>query len=92
MFSIIVSFEWKSHSLDINSAFLQEQLVNRSSFLKSPPDTDTIKLWKLLVTVYSLRDAPRAWYFKVKEVLEKAGARKSKLDDSIFYFSIIIIN
>ena len=54
--------------------------------LKLPPEVDTINLWKLLVTVYGLCDAPRAWYLKVKEVLEKAGARKSKFDDAIFYW------
>ena len=78
-------FEWKIYSLDIKSAFLQGQTVNRNVFLKSSPEVDTIKLWKLLVTVYGLCDAPRAWYLKVKEVLEKAGARKSKLDDAVFH-------
>ena len=38
------------------------------------------------MTVYGLCDAPRAWYLKGKEVLEKAGARKSKFDDAIFYW------
>ena len=85
--SIIVSFERNIHSLDdIESAFLQRQSIKRNVFLKPPPEGDTINLWKLLVTVYGLCDAPRAWYLKVKEVLEKAGARKSKFDDAIFYW------
>ena len=84
--AIIVSFEWKIHSLDINSALLQGQPINRNFFLKPPTEVDTINLWKLLVTVYSLCDAPRAWYLKVKEVLEKAVGRKSKSDDAIFYW------
>ena len=36
------------------------------------------------MSVYGLCDAPRAWYLKVKEVLEKAGAGKSKFDDVPF--------
>ena len=44
------------------------------------------KLWKLKTTVYGLCDAPRVWYISVKEVLLKAGAEKSKFDDSIFFW------
>ena len=62
----IVSFDWKIHSLDIKSAFLQGQPINRNVFLKPPPEVDTINLWKLLETLYSLCDTPRAWYLKVR--------------------------
>ena len=31
-------------------------------------------------------DVPRAWYLKVKEILEASGATKSKFDDAIFYW------
>ena len=44
------------------------------------------KLWKLKTTVYGQWDAPRVWYISVKEVLLKAGAEKSKFDDSIFFW------
>ena len=47
----------------------------------------TTNLWKLLVTVYGgLCDAPRAWYLKVKELLEASGAIKRKFDDAIIYW------
>ena len=39
-----------------------------------------------LLKVHGLCDVLRAWYLKVKDVLEKAGARKSKFDDAIFYW------
>ena len=38
----IVSFEWKIHSLDIKSVFLQEQPINRNVFLKPSPEVNTI--------------------------------------------------
>ena len=38
------------------------------------------------MTVYGLSKAPPARYLKVKEVLEKAGARKSKFHDGMFYW------
>ena len=84
--SIIVSFEWKIYSLDIKSAFLQGQPISRNVFFNPQHEVDTINLWKLLVTVYRLSKAPRARYLKVKEVLEKAGARTSKFYDGMFYW------
>ena len=84
--SIIVSFEWKIYSLDIKSAFLQGQPINRNVFFNPQHEVDTINLWKLLVTVYRLSKAPRARYLKVKEVLEKAGARTIKFHDGMFYW------
>ena len=82
--NFIVSHKWKIKSLDIKSAFLQGQPINREIFLKPPKKAGTDKLWKLLITVYGLRDAPRAWYLRIKEVLEKSGMLKSKFD-VIFY-------
>ena len=69
--TIIVSHKWKIKSLDIKSAFLQGQPINREIFLKPPKEAGTDKLWKLLITVYGLCDAHMAWYLRIKEVLKK---------------------
>ena len=53
--------------------------------MKPRQEAGTLKLWKLKTTVFGLCDAPRVWYISVKGVLLKAGAVKSKLDDSVFY-------
>ena len=85
--NFIVSRKWKIKSLDIKSAFLQGQPINSEIFLKPPKEAGTDKLWKLLITVYGLCDAPRAsQYLRIKEVLEKSGMLKSKFDDAIFYW------
>ena len=83
--TIDVSHKWKIKSLDIKSAFLQGQPINREIFLKPPKEAGTEKSWKLLITVYGLCDAPRAWYLKMKEIPEKSGMLQSKFDDAIFY-------
>ena len=57
----------------MKSAFLQGQSINREIFLKPPKEAGSDKLSKLLITVYGLCDAPRAWHLKIKEVLEKSG-------------------
>ena len=53
--------------------------------MKPPKEAETVKSWKLKTTIYGLCDAPRVWYLSVKGVLLKAGAVKSKFDDSVFY-------
>ena len=83
--SIIASNQWKIHSVDVKSAFLQGKGINRDVYVRPPKEVET-KPWKLQTTVYGLCDAPRVWYLSVKEVLKKSGAIKSKFDDSLFYW------
>ena len=84
--SIIATNMWTNHSVDVKSAFLQGKEINRDVYVKPPQEAETDKLWKLKTTVYGLCDAPRVWYLSVKGVLLKAGAVKSKFDDSVFYW------
>ena len=84
--SIIISNKWTVRSVDVKSAFLQGKGIDRDVYLKPPKELGTKKLWKLKTTVYGLCDAPRVWYISVKDVLLKAGAEKSKSDDSIFFW------
>ena len=84
--SIIISNKWIIHSADVKSTFLQVQGIDPDIYLKPPKEASTKKLWKLKTTVYGLCDAPRVWFISVKQVLLKAGAEKSKLDDSIFFW------
>ena len=50
---------WRIGSLDIKSAFLQGQKIERDVYLKPPKDAGTDRLWKLNKTVYGLGDASR---------------------------------
>ena len=84
--TIIVSYKWKIKSLDIKSAFLQGQPVDGEIVLKPPKEAGIDKLWKLLIRVYGLCDATRAWHLRIKEVLEQSGMLKSKFGDSMFYW------
>ena len=84
--SLVITKNWQMKSLDTKPAFLQGHPISCDIFVKPPKEVNTTNLWKLLVTVYGFCDAPRAWYLKVKEVLEASGAIKSKFDDAIFYW------
>ena len=48
--------------------------------------TTTTKIWKLRKAVYSLVDANRAWYLKIRIELIKLGEVVSKVDQWIFYW------
>ena len=76
----------KIKSLGTKYEFLQGQPINKEIFLKPPTEVGTNKLWKLLITIYGLCVAPRAWYLSINEVLEKPGILKSKFDNAIFYW------
>ena len=84
---IIASFKWDVKTLDIKSAFLQGNKVERDMFLKPPKEVGGNKLWRLQTTVYGLADASRIWHLTLQETLMKAGARKSKFDEAVFFWS-----
>ena len=84
-FSIIASKGWELNSLDIKSAFLQGKEIDRTVFIKPPPEANTDKLWQLKKCVYGLADAPRKWHMKLREELEKSGATQSKYDEGLFF-------
>ena len=86
MCSLAVTSGWKIHSLDIKSAFVQGDDIERAVHLVPPPEADTNKLWRLKRSVYGLVDAPRVWYNKLCDEVCKVGATKSMYDSSLFFY------
>ena len=84
--AIIVSNGWSCNSLDVKTAFLQGDKIDRPVYLLPPPEAkcEKGKLWKLKKCVYGLNDAARSWYLTVKKELIKLGAEMSKLDQAVF--------
>ena len=87
MFSLIASKKWPINAIDVKGAFLQGKDLERCIIVRPPKEAQTDKIWKLNKCVYGLGDASRYWYLKVREELCKLGARPSKLDQGVFYFS-----
>ena len=77
--STVASNQYKIHSLNVKSAFLQGTGINRDVYVGPPKEAETTQLWKLQTTVYGLCDAPRVWYLSVKEVLKKSGEQRGNL-------------
>lgn len=78
-FIVATTKQWMIQSLDISSAFLQGDVIQREVYVKPPTDAcDQGVAWKLKRCIYGLCDAPRAWYEKVK------GEMKSLVSHSVF--------
>ena len=85
--TIMLMKKWTCHTIDIKTAFLQGQRINREVFLQPPPEFFCGKVWKLRKTVYGLNDAARAWYETVRNELMRLGMRASKYDPAMFIFN-----
>ena len=80
---------WSVKSLDIRSAFLQGEVLERDVYLRPPVEAGlNQKLWKLLKALYGLGDASRKWYLKVKNVLLSLGVEMSIYDEALFYYHV----
>ena len=63
VFASASMYKWKIHSLDVASAFLQSDSIERELFVKPPKGVcPEGMIWKLKKPIYGLCDAPRAWY------------------------------
>ena len=75
---------WKTSTIDIKSAFLQGEKIDRRVILKPPKCVKTNKTWLLKKCVYGLRDASRKWYLKLDEALTQLGLGKMSLDEGVY--------
>lgn len=86
--SIMAMKEWKCNALDVKTAFLQGNPLQRDIFLKPPKEAGTNMVWKLHKAVYGLNEASRSWYNRVKDELIKTGFTCSKYDEALFYCKV----
>ena len=76
---------WKLKSLDINTALLQKQTIDRTIHVLPPPEAETQALWKLRKCIYGLADAPRCFYTHLQEVLSELNVYPNSLDEGLFF-------
>ena len=87
-FAVLATKRWKCKSIDVKSAFLQGNKLDREVLLKSPKEAPNMngKLWRLNKAVYGLSDASRVWYFTVKQRLLDLGCIQVKSEPAMFYW------
>ena len=87
MLTILANQGWRLHSMDIKTAFLQGQELDRNIYLKPPKEAKCPGvIWKLKKCVYGLADASLHWYKRVKSVMISNGGLTSSIEPSMFYW------
>ena len=86
MMAVTAQRQWQLHSMDIKTAFLQGQHMDREVFIRPPREANCNGVWLLNKCVYGLSDASLHWYMKVKTVMIEQGAIMSKVDPTVFYW------
>ena len=75
----------KLNTIDIGTAFLQREKIDRKVFVMPPKEVETNNVWLSKKCVYNLGDASGKWYNRVKSFLLLIGLKMSKGRPSIFY-------
>ena len=86
LIAIASSKQWVCHTVDVKSAYLQGDKIQRNIYLRPPKEYDNGQVWKLKKTVYGLCDAARAWYLKIKNELKAMDVKVCRLDNSLFTY------
>lgn len=88
LLAIASSFGWKVKSLDIKSAFLQGEQLDREVFIVPPKEADVSEgyVWKLKRCLYGLNDAARKFFDSVANELYVSGCIQSQLDPSLYFY------
>ena len=64
--SVIKRRKWNINCIDIKTAFLQGEKIQREVFLRPPKEANAHgKIWKLHKCVYGLAETSLKWYEKV---------------------------
>jgi hypothetical protein len=87
--SLALSRDWPIHQLDVKNAFLHGTLIETIYYIQStgffnPAQPDLVSC--LNKSLYSLKQAPRAWYDRFASYLLSLGFVKAKSDTSLFIF------
>ena len=78
---------FKIYQMDVKSSFLNG-FIEEEVYVEQPPGFESFDfpnhVFKLLKDLYSLKQAPRAWYERLSNFLLEKGFSKGKVDTTLF--------
>jgi hypothetical protein len=85
-FSVAKGF--KLYQMDVKSAFLNG-FLEEQVYVKQPPGFESVefphKVYGLRMTLYGMKQAPRAWYDRLRGFLFSKGFEMGKVDKTLFF-------
>ncbi|KAL8105134.1 hypothetical protein AgCh_029065 [Apium graveolens] len=86
--AFVAHSNFKVYQMDLKSAFLNGEL-EKEVYAQQPPGFEDPKfpnfVYKLLKSLYRLKQAPRAWYDTLSEFLIKHGFTRGTIDKTLSY-------
>ena len=72
---VVAILGWECYQYDFEAAFLNRKIKARSVYVRQPPGfgDGTNRVYKLLKTLYGLRDSPLVWFREVTELMKREG-------------------
>ena len=87
--ALAVHYDWIIQQLDVSNAFLHGQLTDEV-FMEQPQgfvdSSQSDSVCHLHKSLYDLKQAPRAWFQRLSQVLLDLGFMGSTVDTSLFVF------
>jgi hypothetical protein len=81
------AYNTKLYQMDVKSVFLNGY-INKEVYVEQPPgfenDKKPDRVYKLKKALYDLKQAPRAWYERLRDFLLPKGFITSKVDTTLF--------
>lgn len=89
LLAICALLNWNTTQVDVYVAFLNGEL-HETVYVIPPPPVQLPKghVWKLLKSLYGLKQSPRQWYEKLASKLTQMGFRTSFFDPCVFIHKI----
>eukprot|EP00253_Pinus_taeda_P018930 PITA_18930 len=90
--SLVASFKWEVHQMDVKFAFLHGDL-HEEIYMEQPPGFRQIEsglVCQLKKSLYGLKQAPRAWYAKIDSFLLDIGFSRRHSDNTVYTKKVVL--
>ena len=88
LFSLAVRRQWRLRTFDVTTAFLSGLEQERELYVRPPsdglPGVRQGSLLKLVKGVYGLKEAPRLWYLRARQLITRCGWQELSCAKSVF--------